>query len=126
MTPSKRPTDAEMEILAVIWDRGPSTVREVHEVLSARRETGLTTVLKLMQIMVEKGLLVRDASLRPQVFSPAEPRRHTQAEMVRQLIDRVFGGAAGGVALQALSTRKSTAEERQAIRELLDRLEAGE
>ncbi|HEY7270848.1 MAG TPA: BlaI/MecI/CopY family transcriptional regulator [Dehalococcoidia bacterium] len=121
----RRPTDAEMEILATIWEYGPSTVREVHESLSQRsdRTTGQTTVLKLMQIMVEKGLLVRDSSVRPQVYSAAEAPEQTRAEFVRQMVDRVFGGSAGSLALGALSSRRSTPEERRAIRELLDSLE---
>lgn len=124
MSASRRPpTDAETEILSVIWDRGPSTVREVHEVLSSVRTTGQTTVLKLMQIMVDKGLLVRDSSVRPQVYSVAEPPEQTRTEFVRQLVDRVFGGSGGSLALRALSSRRSTPEERQAIRELLSRLE---
>ena len=122
-TARRRPTDAEMEILSVIWERGPSTVREVHEALSPGRTTGQTTVLKLMQIMVEKGFLVRDSSVRPQVYNAAEPPEQTRAEFVRQLVDRVFGGSGGSLALRALSSRRSTPEERQAIRELLNRLE---
>ena len=119
----RRPTDAEMEILSTIWERGPSTVREVHEALSSERATGQTTILKLMQIMVDKGLLVRDSSVRPQVYSAAEPPEQTRVEFVRQLVDRVFGGSGGSLALRALSSRRSTPEERQAIRELLSRLE---
>jgi predicted transcriptional regulator len=112
-----------MEILSVIWERGPSTVREVHEALPSGRTVGQTTVLKLMQIMVEKGLLIRDSSVRPQVYSASEPPEQTRAEFVRQVVDRVFGGSGGGLALRALSSRRSTPEERQAIRELLSRLE---
>lgn len=119
----RQPTDAEVEILSVIWERGPSTVREVHEALSSVRTTGQTTVLKLMQIMVDKGFLVRDSSVRPQVYSAAEPPEQTRTEFVRQLVDRVFGGSGGSLALRALSSRRSTPEERQAIRELLSRLE---
>jgi BlaI family penicillinase repressor len=119
----RKPTDAEMEILSVIWDRGPSTVRDVHAALASARSVGQTTVLKLMQIMVEKGFLVRDASIRPQVYSAAEAPDQTRNEFVRQLVDRVFGGSGGSLALRALSSRRSTPEERQAIRDLLSRLE---
>lgn len=119
----RQPTDAEVEILSVIWERGPSTVREVHEALASVRTTGQTTVLKLMQIMVEKGLLVRDSSVRPQVYSAVESPEQTRSEFVRQLVDRVFGGSGGSLALRALSSRRSTPEERQAIRDLLNRLE---
>ena len=119
----KRPTDAELAILRVIWGMGPSTVREVHEQLSNEQDTGYTTVLKLMQIMTEKGLLDRDSSVRPQVFAPARSQRQTQQHLLRDLLDRAFGGSPGDLVLQALSSRKSTAEERREIRELLDRLE---
>jgi predicted transcriptional regulator len=121
-----RPTDAELEILQVIWDRGPSTVREVLRTLEARREVGYTTVLKLMQIMAEKGLLEKDDSVRPQVYRPARSRRQTQKMFLGDMLDRVFRGSSGSLALQALSTGKVTAEERERIRDLLDRLEASE
>jgi predicted transcriptional regulator len=126
MPDKRRPTDAEMEILSIIWERGPSTVREVHEQLTRTRPVGQTTVLKLMQIMVEKGLLLRDASVRPQVFRAAAPPVQTRSELVRHLVERVFGGSAGSLVLHVLSSRDSTPEERQAVRELLDRLEKGE
>jgi predicted transcriptional regulator len=119
----RKPTDAEMEILSVIWEIGPCTVREVHEALSSVRTTGQTTVLKLMQIMVDKGFLVRDSSVRPQVYSAVESPEQTRTEFVRQMVDRVFGGSGGSLALRALSSQRSTPEERQAIRELLNRLE---
>ncbi len=119
----KKPTDAEMAILRVIWERGPSTVRQVYQHLSAQRDTGYTTVLKFMQIMTEKELLVRDASVRPQVFKPARSRRQTQRQLLGDLIDRAFSGSPGNLVLQALSSKKSTPEERQCIRELLDKLE---
>ena len=119
----RRPTDAELEILQVIWDRGASTVREVFGELSRRKHVGLTTVLKLMQIMADKGLLARDSSRRPQVFRATRTRRQTQRRLLGDLADRVFGGSPGDVVLQALSSRKSTPEERRQIRDLLDRLE---
>jgi predicted transcriptional regulator len=120
---AKRPTDAELEILAVLWERGPSTVRAVHEAISAGRDAGYTTVLKLMQIMTDKGLLTRDASVRPQVYRPARSRRQTQRQLLGHLLDRAFGGSPGSLVLQALSTKKATPEERKKIRELLDELE---
>ena len=121
--PHKRPTDAELEILRVIWGRGPSTVREVHAELQARRETGQTTVLKLMQIMTEKGLLTRDESVRPQVYRPARTQRQTQRQLTADLVERAFSGSPGSLVLQALSSKKTTPEERAQIRELLDDLE---
>ncbi len=119
----KKPTDAELAIIGVIWDRGPSTVREVFQHLNQRQEIGYTTVLKFMQIMTDKGLLERDTSVRPQVFKAARPQQQTQRQILRDLLDRAFAGSPGHLVLQALSVRKSTTEERREIRELLDRLE---
>lgn len=119
----KKPTDAELAIIGVIWDRGPSTVREVFQHLSERREIGYTTVLKFMQIMTDKGLLERNTSVRPQVFKAARPQQQTQRQLLRELLDRAFDGSPGNLVLQALSIRESTPEERREIRELLDRLE---
>jgi len=112
-----------MKILCIIWQHGPKTVREVFNVISKREDIGYTTVLKFMQIMTEKGLLKRDVSVRPQVFSAAQPKQRTQRLMLRDLVDRVFGGSPGNLALQALSTRKSTPQELREIRALLDELE---
>ncbi len=120
---ASRPTDAELEILQVLWSRGPSTVREVFQILSEKRGMGYTTVLKLMQIMTEKGILRVDRSLRPQVFRPVRSRMDTQRQLVRDLLDRAFAGSPGRLVLQALSAKEATAEERKQIRELLDRLE---
>lgn len=122
----RRPTEAESSILAVLWGHGPSTVRQVHEQLSARQDVGLTTILKLMQIMTEKGLLVRDSSVRPQVFSPAQDQAEVQTDMVGDLVDRVFGGSTENLVLRALSTRPSTPEEIAAIRRHLDALDGGD
>ena len=119
----RKPTDAELSILDVIWENGPSTVRQVYQILSEKQDMGYTTVLKFMQIMTEKGLLERDASLRPQIFSAAQPQQQTQGIMLRDLADRAFAGSAGTLALQALSTKRSTPEELRDIRALLDKLE---
>ena len=119
----RKPTDSEMKILSVIWEHGPKTVREVYDLISQKETIGYTTVLKFMQIMTEKGLLERDASIRPQVFSAAQPQQQTQKMMLRDLVDRAFAGSPGNLALQALSTRKSTPQELRYIRTLLDKLE---
>lgn len=119
----RRPTDAELQILQVLWRRGSGTVRQVFDELNARRDTGHTTVLKLMQIMTDKGLLLRDASVRPQVYRPARSEGQTQHQLVGHLLERAFGGAPGSLVLQALSSRKTTPEEREQIRRLLDELE---
>ena len=119
----RKPTDSEMKILSVIWEHGPKTVRQVYDLISQKETIGYTTVLKFMQIMTEKGLLERDASIRPQVFSAAQPQQQTQKMMLRDLVDRAFAGSPGNLALQALSTRKSTPQELREIRALLDKLE---
>jgi len=119
----RRPTDAELPILRVVWDLGPSTVREVFRVLSETRDAGYTTVLKLMQIMTDKGLLERDSTVRPQVYHAVRTQRQIQRQLVGDLADRAFSGSPGSLALQALSSRKSTPEERDQIRALLDKLE---
>jgi predicted transcriptional regulator len=120
---NRKPTDAEFAILAVIWERGSATVREVYDDLSARQAIGYTTVLKLMQIMHEKGLLERDTGVRPQIYRPARPKTQTQKFLLRDLAERAFGGSPGELALRALSLKRSSPEELQQIRELLDRLE---
>ncbi len=118
-----KPTDTECTILNAIWLRGSATVRQIYEDLMPTHGMGHTTVLKFMQIMTEKGLLNRDTSVRPQVFSAAQSQSQTQKKLVRDLLDRAFGGTPGNLALQALSMRKSTPEELEQIRSLLDTLE---
>ena len=118
-----RPTDAELEILTVLWSRGPSTVREVHEAIVKRRPAQYTTVLKMLQIMTEKGLVVRDESVRPQIYRPRLSRVQTQRRLLTDLLQRAFGGSVRELVLQALATRKSSPEELANIEELLDRLE---
>ena len=122
----KKPTEAEFGILTTIWELKRATVREVHEALSPRQDVGYTTVLKLMQIMTEKGLLERDTSVRPQVFWAARPRQQTQKQLLRDLLDRAFSGSPGALVLQALAMRKSSPEELREIRRLLDELEEGD
>ena len=120
---NRQPTNAELEILHALWERGSGTVREVFNDLSTARETGYTTVLKLMQIMTDKGLLRRDASTRPQVYECVRPQDQTQRQLIGDLLDRAFSGSPGNLVLQALSAKKTTAEERRQIRALLDKLE---
>jgi predicted transcriptional regulator len=118
-----RPTDGELEILRVLWRRGPSTVREVHDALSAERELGYTTVLKLLQIMTDKGLVDRDDSQRSHVFRARHREERMQQQLVSDLLARAFGGAADKLVMQALSAGKVSAEELAEIRKLLDELE---
>ncbi len=121
-----RPTDAELEILKVLWRRGPSTVREVFETLGESKTTGYTTVLKTMQIMAEKGLVVRDESERAHRYEPAAPEDETQRRLVGDLLRKAFDGSAKKLVLQALSTERATAGELDEIRRMLDELERGE
>jgi BlaI family transcriptional regulator, penicillinase repressor len=124
--PAPRPTDAELAILRVLWERGPSTVRQVHEVLVVRvGTTAYTTALKLMQIMTEKGLVIRDESQRAHIYSARVNEQKTQRQLVNDLLDRAFGGDASQLVLQALSSKRASAEELAAIRELLDQFDGG-
>lgn len=118
-----RPTDAELEILKVLWRRGPSTVREVFETLGESKTTGYTTVLKTMQIMADKGLVVRDESERAHRYEPAAPEDETQRRLVGDLLRRAFDGGAAKLVMQALSTERASAEELSEIRRMLDELE---
>jgi predicted transcriptional regulator len=120
-----RPTDAELEILKVLWRRGPCTVREVFESFGDTKTTGYTTVLKLMQIMAEKGLVVRDESERAHRYEAASPEDETQRRLVGDLLRKAFDGSAKNLVLQALSTERASAEELSEIRRMLDVLERG-
>ncbi len=119
-----RPTEAELDILRVLWELGPSTVRQIHDVLNAERDIGYTTVLKLMQIMADKGLVVRDATVRPQVYKAARSEKQTQKQLTGEFLERLFDGSPGKLVMQALSSRRTSAEDLAQTRELLDRLEA--
>ena len=118
-----KPTDAELSILRVLWRRGPSTVRQVYEEWNARQPTGYTTVLKLMQIMVEKGLLKRDDTERSHVYRATLAEEETQRQLVGHLLERAFSGSAQKLVMQALSAKKATPEELAEIRRLLDQME---
>jgi len=114
------PTDAELEILRVLWSRGPSTVREVYEELKAKRQVGYTTILKFMQIMAEKGLVRRNEKERTHLYESTAPRESTQRQLVGDLLDRAFGGSAMHMVVQALSAKRATPAEIDQIRRLLD------
>ena len=119
------PTDAELDILAVLWARGPATVRDVHEIIAKRKPTQYTTVLKTMQIMAEKGLLRRDETERAHVYEPCRSKEWTQRMLAGDLLHRAFGGSASSLVMGALSARKVTPEEVKEIRKLLDEYEKG-
>ena len=120
-----RPTDAELEILNVLWQRGAATVREVHDELSARKATLYTTVLKLMQIMTEKGLVERDESQRAHLYVARAAQDVMQQQLLTDLLERAFDGSASKLVMQALSGREASAEELTEIRALLDAFERG-
>lgn len=116
-----RPTDGELAILRALWQLGPATVRQVHEALG--RDTAYTTVLKLLQIMTDKGLVKRDESARTHIYSAAQPAQATQRQLLKDLLDRAFAGSAQELVLQALSAKRAGAEELRQIRQLLDEYE---
>ena len=115
-----RPTDAELAILRILWERGPSTVRQVHEVLARDRQAAYTTALKLLQIMTEKGLVERDERDRTHVYRARLGEEQTQRQLVRDLVDRAFGGSATKLVLQALASKRASADELRDIRKAID------
>lgn len=122
----RRPTDAELSILRILWRRGPSTVREVHEELSRERSTVYTTVLKLLQIMTEKGLVTRQEAGRAHIYRARQSEEQAQRRLVIDLLDRAFDGSAQRLVLRALTAKKASPDDLAQIRRLLDELERGE
>jgi BlaI family penicillinase repressor len=118
-----RPTAAELEILGVLWEHGPRSVREILHIQNESKTTGYTTVLKLLQIMTEKGLVNRDGTQRPQIYRARYAREHTQRQLLHDLVQRAFGGSVKVLVLQALASRQSSPEELEEIEKLLDRME---
>jgi len=121
-----RPTEAELNILQVLWQGGPRSVRAIQQVLNETRPTGYTTVLKMLQIMTEKGLVDRDDKVRPQIYRARYSQELTQRRLLGDLVHRAFGGSVKALVLQALATRKSSPGELAAIEKLLDRMEGQE
>ena len=120
-----KPTDSEIEILNILWEKGPSTVREVHEVLEKNKDAGYTTTLKLMQIMHEKDILKRDVSNKSHVYTANLSREKTQGQIVKRMIDNVFNGSASSLVMQALGNHKPNKEELDEIKKYLDEIENG-
>jgi BlaI family penicillinase repressor len=120
-----RPTDAELEILTVLWSRGPSTVRDVHEIICRRKPMQYTTALKMLQIMSEKGLVRRDEKQRAHIYQAARPREWTQRQLAGDLLQRAFAGSAHTLMMGALSARKASKQELAELRKLLDEYEKG-
>ena len=120
-----RPTKLELTILRTLWEKGPGTVRDIQARLSETKETGYTTALKMLQIMTEKGLVERDETVRPQIYRAKFSQEKTQRQLVQDLLQRAFGGSVKALVMQAVSTRKSSPADLEAIEKLLDRFEGG-
>jgi len=120
-----RPTDAELAILSVLWRRGPSTVRDLHAELGPAAGTGYTTTLKMLQIMTAKKLVRRDEASRSHVYEAALSEERTQRQLIRDLLDRAFGGSAAKLVMQALAAKRATPAELARVRELIDNFKAG-
>jgi predicted transcriptional regulator len=120
-----RPTKLELSILKVLWEAGPHSVREIQKILDETKPTGYTTVLKMLQIMTEKGLVERDESVRPQIYRAKYSQEQTQRHLVSDLLQRAFGGSVKALVMQALASKKSSAKDLDAIEKLLDRIEGG-
>ncbi|HEY1760046.1 MAG TPA: BlaI/MecI/CopY family transcriptional regulator [Bryobacteraceae bacterium] len=120
-----KPTEAELAILGVLWQRGPCTVRQVYDALNATKKTGYTTVLKFMQIMTEKGLVTRDEAPYAHVYQARLPQEQAQRTLVTDLLDRAFEGSMSGLVLQALSARRASPEELSEIRKILKNYDRG-
>ena len=121
--PTVGPTDGELEILRVLWDKGPSTVRQVHESLKGKKAPGYTSTLKLMQIMTEKGLVLRDEWDRTHIYRPKQTEERTQRILARHLLRRAFRGSTHKLVMHALSASKASPRELSQIRKLLEELE---
>lgn len=123
MSSSIKPTDSELEILNILWEKGPSTVRDVHAELEKIKDAGYTTTLKLMQIMHDKGLLKRDTGNKSHVYTPNISQEKTQGQLLKRMIDNVFNGSASQLVMQALGNHKADKKELDEIRKYLDDLE---
>jgi len=118
-----KPTESELEILNILWDKGPSTVRDVHEVLEQSKEAGYTTTLKLMQIMYEKKLLKRDTTAKSHVYTANVSQEKTQGQLVKKFIDSVFNGSASQLVMQALGNHRTNKKELDEIKKYLEEME---
>ncbi len=122
--PDIRPTESELEILQVLWEKGPSTVREVHEILAETKESGYTTTLKLMQIMHEKGLVRRDTSSRSHIYEASVSQERTRKLLVDRMVKTLFSGSTAGLIMEALGHHQASPEELRNIRKYLNELES--
>jgi BlaI family penicillinase repressor len=117
-----KPTESELEILQILWEKGNCTVRDVHEILEKNKDSGYTTTLKLMQIMHEKGLVARDTSSKTHIYHALQNQEKTQQHLVNKMIDNVFNGSAARMVMQALGNHTTSKDEIDAIKEYLDQL----
>ena len=123
MSTAIKPTESELEILNILWDKGPVTVRDVHEELSKSKDAGYTTTLKLMQIMHDKGLLKRDATNKSHVYIANVSQQKTQGHLVQRMIDNVFNGSASQLVMQALGHHNTNKAELEEIKKYLEEME---
>jgi len=123
MSSTIKPTDSELEILNILWEKGPSTVRDVHEVLEKSKDAGYTTTLKLMQIMHEKTLLKRDATNKSHIYTANVSQQKTQGQLIKRMIDNVFNGSASQLVMQALGNHNTNSQELDEIRKYLEEME---
>jgi BlaI family transcriptional regulator, penicillinase repressor len=115
-----RPTEGELELLRILWDRGPSTVRDIHQEIGTKRPLGYTSVLKLLQIMTEKGLVEREESGKAHIYHPAATQNQTQDQLVRDISERLFAGSAAQLAMHALALEPVNDQELEALRNLIE------
>ena len=124
--PSTQPTEVELRILRILWEHGPSTAREIHNQLAETRDTNYSTTVKMLSVMLEKNLVKRDETVRPQIYRTAVTQDRTRQRMLKDLIHKAYDGSVGSLVLQALSSQKSSPDELAEIRRLLNKLEGGE
>jgi len=124
--PARQPTEVELQILNALWEIGPSPIRDIHEALLSERDVAFTTTQKMVQVMVDKGLLVRDDSVRPMIFDAAMSRDDAQLGLVDDLLQRAFGGAVDKLVMQALRSKGIKGKELEKINAMLKRFEGGE
>jgi predicted transcriptional regulator len=115
-----KPTEAELELLRVLWEKGPATVRELHDAVNLQRAVGYTSVLKILQIMTEKGLVEREEANKAHIYRPAASQEETQNQLLRDLSERLFSGSAAQLAMHALAMQPASAEELEEIRNLIE------
>jgi len=124
--PPTKPTESELEILQLLWEHGPVSVRFVHEILEQQKEVGYTTTLKLMQIMAEKGIVTRDTSSRTHIYQAAVSEESTQKNLLEKFVDSTFRGSAMKLVMQALGNNKASKEELEQIKDLIQKIEKEE